>query len=164
MITLAQTFLNQHHIPYKRYEYECTTDHDFAQFASHALQIPPERIFKTIILVSGKKTYVSAITPADGRISLKNAARILGLKSLELAERAEVMRVTGYVIGGVSPFGQKRRIQTLLCSTALRFEEILVSGGRRGFSVGVNPHDLARVLEAATGDFLDPAHPVSPQL
>lgn len=159
MITPAQTFLNQHRIPYKTYEYECSTDHDFARFASSALQIPPERIFKTIILVSGKKIYVSAVTPADGRISLKNAARILGLKSLELAERADVMRITGYVIGGVSPFGQKRRTLTLLCDSALRFEEILVSGGRRGFSVGINPRDLVKVLEAATGDFLDPAHP-----
>ena len=88
-------------------------------------------------------------------ISLKNAARIMGLKSLEVADPAEATRITGYVIGGVSPFGQKRRTLTLLSDSALEFDEILVSGGRRGFSVGVNPKDLVKVLNAKTGNFLD---------
>ena len=88
-------------------------------------------------------------------ISLKNAARIMGLKALEVTDPAEATRITGYVIGGVSPFGQKRRTLILLAENALQYDEILVSGGRRGLSVGVNPKDLVRVMNAKTGAFLD---------
>ena len=79
----------------------------------------------------------------------------MGLKALEVADPAEATRITGYVIGGVSPFGQKRRTLTLLAQSALQYDEILVSGGRRGLSVGVNPQDLIKALNAKTGDFLD---------
>lgn len=154
MITPAQNFLKKNKVPYKEYEYECTVDHDFGHFAAKQLGIDPRRVFKTILL-KHDKTYVTAVTPVNAMISLNNAARIMGLKSLEVADPAEATRVTGYVIGGVSPFGQKRRTLALLSQSALEFDEILVSGGRRGFSVGVNPADLVKVLDAKTGDFLD---------
>ncbi len=154
MITPAQTFLKNRQIPYTPYTYQCTVDHDYGKFGAQALGIPEERVFKTIILV-GEHTYVTAITPVNAMISLKNAARLCQLKSLELASAAEVTRVTGYVLGGVSPFGQKRPTRCLLCESALQFPEILVSGGRRGFSVGVAPADLVAALEATVGDFLD---------
>ena len=77
------------------------------------------------------------------------------LKSLDVATPNDATRITGYVIGGVSPFGQKRRTLILLSESALQFDEILVSGGRRGLSVGVNPNDLVKVLNATVGDFLE---------
>ncbi|MGN0894577.1 MAG: aminoacyl-tRNA deacylase [Succinivibrio sp.] len=154
MITPAQKFLKDNKIQFKEYEYECTVDHDFGKFAASKLNIEEQRVFKTILLVH-EKTYVTAITPVDSMISLKNAARLLKLKSLEVAPPADATRITGYVIGGVSPFGQKRRTITLLCDSALMFDEILVSGGRRGFSVGVNPNDLVKSLNATVGDFLE---------
>jgi Cys-tRNA(Pro)/Cys-tRNA(Cys) deacylase len=154
MITPAQMFLKKNSIPFKEYEYECSTDHDFGHFAAKALGIDEHRVFKTIVL-KHDKTYVTAVTPVNAMISLKNAARIMGLKALEVAEPAEATRVTGFVIGGVSPFGQKRRTLTLLSESALQYDEILVSGGRRGLSVGVSPKDLVRALNAKTGDFLD---------
>lgn len=154
MITPAQTFLKKNKIPFKEYEYECSVDHDFGHFAAKALGKDQHVVFKTILL-KHEKTYVTAVTPVNAMISLKNAARIMGLKSLEVADPAEATRVTGYVIGGVSPFGQKRRTLCLLSDTALQYDEILVSGGRRGFSVGVKPEDLVRVLQAKTGNFLD---------
>lgn len=154
MITPAQTFLIQHEIPFKEYSYECTVDHDFGRFAAQSLGLPEERVFKTIVLQQDK-TFVTTITPVNGLISMKNAARIMGLKSLRLADGATVTRITGYVLGGVSPFGQKRNTLTLLHDSALKFEEILVSGGRRGFSVGIKPQDLIAALQARTGDFLE---------
>ena len=159
MITPAQTFLKQHKIKYQEYSYDCTVDHDFGKFAAAALHSPEERVFKTIVLVH-EKTFVTCVTPVNAMISLKGAARIMGLKGLEMASPADVTRVTGFIIGGVSPFGQKRRTRVLLAQSALQFDEILVSGGRRGFSVGVAPQDLIAVLEATVGDFLDPAHSV----
>ncbi|MGN1281644.1 MAG: Cys-tRNA(Pro) deacylase [Succinivibrio sp.] len=154
MITPAQKFLKDNKISYKEYEYECTVDHDFGKFAASKLNIEEQRVFKTILLVNDK-TFVTAVTPVDSMISLKNAARILKLKSLEVASPADATRITGYVIGGVSPFGQKRKTVTLLCQSAMQFDEIIVSGGRRGFSVGVNPNDLVKALNATVGDFLD---------
>ncbi len=154
MITPAQNFLKKNKITFKEYEYECKVDHDFGHHAAAELGIDPHRVFKTILL-KHDKTYVTAVTPVNAMISLKNAARIMGLKALEVTDPAEATRITGYVIGGVSPFGQKRRTLILLAENALQYDEILVSGGRRGLSVGVNPKDLVRVMNAKTGAFLD---------
>ncbi|HAH70745.1 MAG TPA: Cys-tRNA(Pro) deacylase [Succinivibrionaceae bacterium] len=154
MITPAQNFLKKNKIPFKEYEYDCKVDHDFGHHAAAELGMDPHKVFKTILL-KHDKTYVTAVTPVNAMISLKNAARIMGLKALEVADPAEATRITGYVIGGVSPFGQKRRTLTLLSQSALQYDEILVSGGRRGLSVGVNPQDLVKTLNAKTGDFLD---------
>lgn len=154
MITPAQNFLKKNKITFKEYEYECKVDHDFGHHAAAELGIDPHRVFKTILL-KHDKTYVTAVTPVNAMISLKNAARIMGLKALEVTDPAEATRITGYVIGGVSPFGQKRRTLILLAENALQYDEILVSGGRRGLSVGVNPKDLVRVMNAKTGTFLD---------
>ncbi len=154
MITPAQNFLKKNKIPFREYEYTCATDHDFGKYAANALGIEEARVFKTILL-HHDKTFVTAVTPVNGMISMKNAARILGLKGLEITTPQDATRITGYVIGGVSPFGQKRRTIVLLNDSALAFDEILVSGGRRGLSVGVNPQDLIKALDAKTGDFLD---------
>ncbi len=154
MITPAQKFLKDNKVNYKEYEYECSVDHDFGKFAAHSLGIEEGRVYKTIVLVHDK-TFVTAVTPVDGMISLKNAARIMKLKSLEVAKPADVTRITGYVIGGVSPLGQKRKTLTLICDSVLKYDEILVSGGRRGFSVGIAPEDLIRITNATVGDFLE---------
>lgn len=154
MITPAQNFLKKNKIAFKEYEYDCKVDHDFGHHAAQELGADPHRVFKTILL-KHDKTYVTAVTPVNAMISLKNAARIMGLKALEVASPADATRITGYVIGGVSPFGQKRPTLMLLSQSALQYDEILVSGGRRGLSVGVNPQDLVKALNAKTGDFLD---------
>ena len=154
MITPAQNFLKQHKINFKTYEYECTVDHDFGKFAASALKIDEDKVFKTIIL-HHDKTYVTCVIPVNAMISLKNVARLIKVKDLEMTDHATASRITGYVIGGISPFGQKRRTLTVLSDTALGFEEILVSGGRRGFSVGVNPQDLVKSLDAVVGDVIE---------
>ncbi|MGN0902464.1 MAG: aminoacyl-tRNA deacylase [Succinivibrio sp.] len=158
MITPAEKFLKDAKVNFNRYEYDCTVDHDFGKFAAKALNRDENCVFKTILLTDGKN-YITAVTPVNGMISLKNAARIVKLKSLEVAKPADATRITGYVMGGVSPFGQKRRTKVLLCQSALNFDEILVSGGRRGLSVGINPNDLVKLTDAITGDFLDHKDP-----
>ncbi len=158
MITPAQNFLNKNHIPYQTYEYECSTRHDFGHFAAAALQQDEARVFKTILLESGsgtKKSFITCVVPVTGLISLKNTARLLRLKEVAVTDPNTAMRVTGYVIGGISPFGQKRRTLTVLDESALAFAEILVSGGRRGLSLGISPQDLIAALEAVTGDLME---------
>ncbi len=154
MITPAQNFLKQQKITYKAYEYKCTVDHDFGKFAASALNIEEDKVFKTIIL-HHDKTYVTCVVPVNALISLKNVARLIKVKDLEMTDQATASRITGYVIGGISPFGQKRKTLTVISETALKFDEILVSGGRRGFSVGVNPQDLIKSLNAVVGDIIE---------
>lgn len=154
MLTPAVKYLKDHKIQFKEYEYECSVDHDYGKFAAKALNLNPRMVYKSIVLVH-EKTFVTAVTPVDAMISLKSAARLLKLKSLEIASPLDAQRITGYVIGGLSPFGQKRQTKILLCQSALEFDEILVSGGRRGFSVGISPNDFIKITNAIVGDFLD---------
>ena len=154
MITPAQNFLKQQKITYKAYEYKCTVDHDFGKFDDSDLNIEEDKVFKTIIL-HHDKTYVTCVVPVNALISLKNVARLIKVKDLEMTDQATASRITGYVIGGISPFGQKRKTLTVISETALKFDEILVSGGRRGFSVGVNPQDLIKSLNAVVGDIIE---------
>lgn len=156
MITPAQTFLNKNKIHYTTYEYDCSVDHDFGRFAASALQIDPNRVFKTIMLHQDK-TYVTCIVPVNAMISLKNLARACKIKKLEMTDQATASKITGYVIGGISPFGQKRKTMVVLNDSALNYDEILVSGGRRGFSVGVNPYDLIKALDALCADITEHA-------
>ena len=155
MITPAQNFLNKQKIPYTTYEYECTTRRDFGHFAAAALGQDEARVFKTILLEHDKKTYITCVVPVTGLISMKNTARLLKLKNVEITDPNTAARVTGYVIGGISPFGQKRRTLTVLDESALQFDEILVSGGRRGFSIGIDPKLLVSALHAVTGDIME---------
>ena len=161
MKTPALDFLVKNKAEFKQYTYECAPDHhDFGHHAAKSLGLSEEKVFKTIIL-HHDKTYVTCIVPVYGRISLKAAARATKLKDLETVDPATAQRVTGFVVGGISPFGQKRRTLTVLDASALNFSEILVSGGRRGLSLGIAPQDLIKSLHAITGDVLEHPHPTA---
>ncbi len=147
MKTPALDFLVKHQVQFKEYTY-VSDNHDFGKHAAH------HQVFKTIIL-SHDKTYVTCIVPVSGRISLKAAARALKLKELTTVDPQTAQRITGYVVGGISPFGQKRRTLTILDSSALDKAEILVSAGQRGMSVGINPQDLIKLLDATCADVLE---------
>lgn len=153
MKTPALDFLVKHQVQFKEYTY-VSDNHDFGKHAAHALNMDEHQVFKTIIL-SHDKTYVTCIVPVSGRISLKAAARALKLKDLTTVDPQTAQRITGYVVGGISPFGQKRRTLTILDSSALDKTEILVSAGQRGMSVGINPQDLIKLLDATCADVLE---------
>ncbi len=91
-----------------------------------------------------------AIVPVDAMLDLKSLASALGAKRAAMAEAAAAERATGYVVGGISPIGQKRRLRTVLDASALAFDAVYVSGGRRGLDVGLAPGDLAAVTGAIT--------------
>ncbi|MBU3844923.1 MAG: Cys-tRNA(Pro) deacylase [Candidatus Anaerobiospirillum pullicola] len=156
MKTPALDFLAKNKVDFKQYTYESAdpATHDFGRHAAHALNLPEEKVFKTIIL-HHDKTYVTCIVPVTGRISLKAAARATKLKDLETVDPATAQRVTGYVVGGISPFGQKKRMITVLDSSALNQEEILVSAGMRGMSVGLKPQDIVDLLQATVADVME---------
>ena len=88
------------------------------------------------------------VVPVSGHMDLKALAAAVGAKKASMADPKVAMRESGYVVGGISPLGQKTRHKTVLDESALQFDQILVSGGKRGLSVGVNPQDLLKVLNA----------------
>lgn len=127
-------------------------DHDpkstsFGLEAAEKLGVNPAQVFKTLI-ANLDETYAVAIVPVSKQVSLKSLSRTLGAKRATMADPAQAARLTGYVVGGISPLGQKRLLPTVIDATASDFETILVSGGRRGFDIELAPNDLANLLSA----------------
>ena len=117
--------------------------------AAEALDVDPARVFKTL-LASLDGSLVVGIVPVTGQLDLKALARALGGSKAVMAEVAAAERATGYVAGGISPVGQKRPHRTVLDTTALDHDTILVSGGRRGFDIELAPADLVAITGAVT--------------
>ena len=116
--------------------------------AAAALNVAPEAVFKTLVAaVDGTKLAV-AIVPSNARLNLKQFAAAAGGKRADMANPADAERATGYVLGGISPLGQRRRLPTLLDQSALALSTIYVSAGRRGLELALAPTDLARLTGA----------------
>jgi len=119
----------------------------FGMEAAEALGLDPAQVFKTLMAtVDGRLTV--GIVPVSGQLDLKALARAAGGSKAAMAEVAAAERATGYVAGGISPMGQKRPHPTVLDETALGFDTVYVSGGRRGLDLGLAPADLVRVTSA----------------
>lgn len=123
----------------------------FGQEAVDALGLPAEQMFKTLLVDTGTGLAVG-IVPVSGSLDLKAMASALGVKRVEMADARAAERVTGYVVGGISPIGQKRSLPTVLDESAELFDVVYVSGGRRGLDLGLAPADLVRVSGATVAD------------
>lgn len=124
---------------------------DFGLEAARALDVDADRVFKTLVAdVDGRLAV--GIVPVTGLLDLKALAAALGGKRAVMAEPAVAERKTGYVVGGISPIGQKTRLPTVLDETAELWDTVYVSGGRRGFDLELAPADLVRVTDAIVAD------------
>jgi Cys-tRNA(Pro)/Cys-tRNA(Cys) deacylase len=146
--TPATNLLTSKGVDFKAHEYS----HDpnstsFGLEAAEKLGVDPNRVFKTLI-ANVDESFAVAIVPVNQQVSLKSLARTLGAKRAVMADPAAAARLTGYVVGGISPLGQKRLLSTVIDESAKEFETILVSGGRRGFDIELSPQDLAELLSA----------------
>jgi Cys-tRNA(Pro)/Cys-tRNA(Cys) deacylase len=146
--TPATNLLTSKGVVFKAHEYS----HDpnstsFGLEAAEKLGVDPNRVFKTLI-ANVDESFAVAIVPVNQQVSLKSLARTLGAKRAVMADPAAAARLTGYVVGGISPLGQKRLLSTVIDQSANEFETILVSGGRRGFDIELSPQDLAQLLSA----------------
>ncbi|MFL6105512.1 MAG: Cys-tRNA(Pro) deacylase [Marmoricola sp.] len=117
--------------------------------AAEALGLHPEVVFKTL-LVDADGELVVGVVPVVAQLDLKALAAALGAKKAVMADPALAARVTGYVVGGISPVGQKKRLRTVLDDSALRHDRVYVSGGRRGLDIGLRPDDLVTATGALT--------------
>jgi Cys-tRNA(Pro)/Cys-tRNA(Cys) deacylase len=127
-----------------------TYDHDpavtaYAKEAAVALGVEPGRVFKTLVATTGDGQLVVAVVPATTELDLKALAGVLGVKRAAMAGAATAERSTGYIVGAISPLGQKRPHPTVVDDTAPSWPTILVSGGRRGLELELDPDDLINV-------------------
>ena len=123
--------------------------------ASDALGIAPEQVFKTLIAeVDGALTV--GVVPVASRLDLKALAAAAGGRKAVMAEPADAERATGYVVGGISPLGQRKRLPVVVDSTALGFGTIFCSGGRRGLEIEIAPADLVRAVNAVVAPIAQP--------
>ncbi len=150
--TPALTALERARVPHSVHAY----DHDpaaaeaaggYGLEAAHALGVAAETVFKTLV-AQVDANLVVAICPVTSRLDLKHLAKAVGGKRAELADPAAAQRATGYIVGGISPLGQKKRLRTVLDDSALAHEQVLISAGRRGLDVALAPADLARLTNA----------------
>src|SRR5688500_2549820 len=119
--------------------------------AAEALGKDPEQVFKTLMAeVDGKP--VCVVVPSDCEVSMKKLAAAFGGKSANMMKPVDAERLTGFKVGGISPFGQRRKVPTAIDETAELFEEVLINGGQRGLLVGLRPADAARVADARMAD------------
>ena len=137
-------------IAYRIHEY----DHDpsaesYGDEAAAKLGLDNRRIFKTLVASVDGRSLAVAVVPVACQLDLKLLAKALGAKKTAMADKKDVSRATGYVLGGVSPLGQKKRLATVIDASAKAFETIFVSAGRRGLQIELSPMDLG-VLTKAT--------------
>ena len=122
----------------------------YGALVAAALGVPPEAVFKTLVTeVDGALTV--AVVPVTGELDLKALAAVAGGKRAAMADRAVAERSTGYVRGGISPLGQRRRLPTVVDASSLTLGLMYVSAGRRGLQVSLAPADLIRLTAASTG-------------
>lgn len=146
--TRATLFLKQKGAQFTVHSYDYDPDADKVGIqAAEALGERPDRVLKTLMaLVDGRP--VCVVVPSDREVSMKKLAAVFGGKSAQMMKPADAERATGYVVGGISPFGQKKPAPTAVEETALAHDLIYLNGGQRGLQVRLRPAELAALLDA----------------
>ncbi len=149
-VTPAIRFLKQHKVPHEVLEY----DHKVkgASFAAEAIGWPLEAVLKTLVVALNNREFALCCLPGTAELSLKNLARAAGVKSARMATQQEATKVTGYVFGGTSPFGTRKRLPVWFHEPVVSLDRIAINGGHPGTLVALSPQDAVSVLGAQTAD------------
>lgn len=150
--TNAMRLLDQVKIKYESIEYEVDEDNLAGDHVAAQIGVPTEQVFKTLVAKGDKKGIMVFCIPVNTELNLKKAAIVAGDKKIELVQVKDLLGLTGYIRGGCSPIGMKKKYPTFIDETAILFDTITVSAGIRGCQLVINPQDLIRYVEAKTCD------------
>lgn len=154
-MTPAINLLKKNKYEFKIHKYHhdpiCT---NYGQEAAQKLGLDENQVFKTLLVELNPKELAVGIIPVNCSMSLKNIATALKAKSAKMANKQEAQKVTGYLLGGISPLGQKKKLRTILHDSALNYKTIFVSGGRRGLDIELNPNILIDILDAKSKNII----------
>ena len=129
------------------HEYPHDPDSDsYGLEAAEKLEVAPERVFKTLIVRMDTGELVVAVIPVASMLSMKHIAKAVGAKKAEMAAKSDAERSSGYVLGGISPMGQRKKLKTIIHTTAQAFPTVYVSAGRRGLEIELSPEDMRKAV------------------
>ncbi|MBE0366015.1 putative transcription regulator [Pseudoalteromonas ulvae UL12] len=135
---------------YQTHQYEHDSHHSsYGLEAAEKLKLAANQVFKTLVVELDSHQLAVAILPVCQQLNLKRMAKACGVKKAAMASPDKVQRTTGYVLGGVSPLGQKKRLQTVIDESAQHFAHIYISGGRRGLEISLSASDLSQLTSAS---------------
>ena len=148
-MTPAIDLLKKNKCDFKVHKY----DHDpactnFGDEAAQKLGLDASQVYKTLLVELTPKQLVVCVLPVENQLSLKDVATAFDVKKAVMANKDEAQKVTGYLLGGISPLGQKKLLKTVLDESVNKFETIFISGGKRGLDIEVKPCDLEKLLKA----------------
>jgi Cys-tRNA(Pro)/Cys-tRNA(Cys) deacylase len=150
--TRATTILSQEGVAFSLHSYDYDPEApSIGQAAAAALGEDPAVVFKTLMVIADGKP-ACVIAPSDGEVAMKKLAAALGAKAAQMMKPADAERMTGYKVGGISPFGQMRRVPVVIDESALIWDAIYINGGQRGLQLRLLGEDAARVLGAKVAD------------
>ena len=152
--TNAMRMLDAAKIPYRTLEYKVDENDLSGMHIAETLGFPPERMFKTLVAKGDKTGALVFCIPVAAEIDLRRAASITGNKKIEMVHVKDLLALTGYIRGGVSPIGMKKKFPTYVDESALAFEEITVSSGTRGAQLLLNRETLLKFIGAKTADLV----------
>lgn len=150
-MTNVMRVLKQEKVNFIPHEYDAEK-YVSAEDVAKALSEEPERVFKTLVTTSKSLEHYVFVLPGNKELDLKKGAQAAGEKYVEMLPQKDLLPLTGYIHGGCSPIGMKKKFRTFIDKSALSFETIFVSGGKRGYQVEVNPNDLAKVTDSTFED------------